>query len=175
MIYPLLSLLAAATLAGLDQWIKHWATTALEPVGAMELWPGVVELRYYLNDGMAFSMLAGQRTLLIVVTTVMLAAVTVYLVWKRPPLVERIAWTMVLGGGVGNLIDRMASGQVVDYINLLFIDFAVFNFADICVTCGIALLFVDILLIETRRRKTDVLQTEGHKTAQEGGASDANA
>ena len=173
MIPSLLSLLAAAVLAGVDQLIKHWATAALEPVGAMQVC--VVELRYYLNDGMAFSMLAGQQTLLIAVTTVMLAAVAVYLVWKRPPLAERIAWTMVLGGGIGNLIDRVLAGQVVDYIKLLFIDFAVFNFADICVTCGIALLFVDILLVETRRRKAETPQTAGDAPAQEGGAPDANA
>ena len=61
MIPSLLSLLAAAVLAGVDQLIKRWATAALEPVGAMQVWPGVVELRYYLNDGMAFSMLAGSR------------------------------------------------------------------------------------------------------------------
>ena len=175
MIPSLLSLLAAAVLAGVDQLIKHWTTAVLEPVGAMQVWPGVVELRYYLNDGMAFSMLAGQQTLLIAVTTVMLAAVAVYLVWKRPPLAERIAWTMVLGGGIGNLIDRVLAGQVVDYINLLFIDFAVFNFADICVTCGIALLFVDILLVETRRRKAETPQTAGDTPAQEGGAHAADA
>ena len=175
MLYGIASLLAAAVLVGVDQWLKIWATNALKPLGSAPLWPGVVELHYVLNDGMAFSMLAGQQTLLIAVTTVMLAAVAVYLVWKRPPLAERIAWTMVLGGGIGNLIDRVLAGQVVDYINLLFIDFAVFNFADICVTCGIALLFVDILLVETRRRKAETPQTAGDAPAQEGGAPDANA
>lgn len=174
MIPSLLSLLAAAVLAGVDQLIKHWATAALEPVGAMQVWPGVVELRYYLNDGMAFSMLAGQQTLLIAVTTVMLAAVAVYLVWKRPPLAERIAWTMVLGGGVGNLIDRIVSGQVVDYINLLFVDFAIFNFADICVTGGIALLFAAILAGELRERRGRKGQDAGTKP-KEGPAPDADA
>lgn len=174
MIPSLLSLLAAAVLAGVDQLIKRWATAVLEPVGAMQVWPGVVELRYYLNDGMAFSMLAGQQTLLIAVTTVMLAAVAVYLVWKRPPLAERIAWTMVLGGGVGNLIDRIVSGQVVDYINLLFVDFAIFNFADICVTGGIALLFAAILAGELRERRGRKGQDAGAEP-KEGPAPDADA
>ena len=49
------------------------------------------------------------------------------------PLTERAAWTLVLGGGVGNLIDRVLNGVVVDYINVLFMRFAIFNFADICV------------------------------------------
>ena len=97
----------------------------------MPLIPGIVELRYSLNQGMAFSLLWGRQGFLIAVTSIALLAVAVYLFWKRPPLAERIAWTMVLGGGVGNLIDRIMSGQVVDYINLLFVDFAIFNFADI--------------------------------------------
>ena len=98
----------------------------------------------------------------------------VYLFWKRPPLAERIAWTMVLGGGVGNLIDRIVSGQVVDYINLLFVDFAIFNFADICVTGGIALLFAAILAGELRERRGRKGQDAGTKP-KEGPAPDADA
>ena len=58
MISGLLSLAGAAILVVIDQLIKHWATAALLPVGSMDVLPGVVELRYCLNDGMAFSMLA---------------------------------------------------------------------------------------------------------------------
>ena len=150
MLYGFLSVAAAAVLVAIDQWIKAWATANLMPVGAMPLIPGVVELRYSLNEGMAFSLLWGRQGFLIAVTSVALIALTVYLFWKRPPLVERIACTMVLGGGVGNLIDRVVSGRVVDYINLQFIDFAIFNFADIYVTGGIALLFVAVLAGELR-------------------------
>src|SRR5699024_1629236 len=113
MLYGILSVAAAAVLAGIDQWIKAWATANLLPVGAMPLIPGIVELRYSLNQGMAFSLLWGRQGFLIAVTSIALLAVAVYLFWKRPPLAERIAWTMVLGGGVGNLIDRIVSGQVV--------------------------------------------------------------
>lgn len=154
MLYGFISVAAAAVLAGIDQMIKAWATANLLPVGSMPLIPGIVELRYSLNQGMAFSLLWGRQGFLILVTSIALIAVAVYLFWKRPPLAERIAWTMVLGGGVGNLIDRIANGQVVDYINLQFIDFAIFNFADICVSGGIALLFVSILAGELRSRKT---------------------
>ena len=66
------------------------------------------------------------------------------------PLAERIAWTLVLGGGVGNLIDRVLNGVVVDYINVLFMNFAIFNFADICVCVGVALLILAALW-ETRQ------------------------
>lgn len=142
----LISLVAAALLVAADQGIKVWATAQLMPVGVMAVLPGIVELRYVLNDGMAFSMLAGKQGILIGVTSLMLIGVLVWLVRGDMPLLERLSWTLVLGGGIGNLIDRVLNGVVVDYINVLFMNFAVFNFADICVCCGVGLLILSILL-----------------------------
>ena len=142
----LISLVAAALLVAADQGIKAWATAQLMPVGVMAVLPGIVELRYVLNDGMAFSMLAGKQGILIGVTSLMLIGVLVWLLRGDMPLLERISWTLVLGGGIGNLIDRVLNGVVVDYINLLFMRFAVFNFADICVCVGVGLLILDVLL-----------------------------
>ena len=119
MISGLFSLLGAAVLVVIDQLIKHWATAALLPVGNMDLLPGIVELRYCLNDGMAFSMLAGKQTLLIGMTSVMLVVVAVMLFTRKMPVWERISWTLILGGGVGNLIDRVLNGVVVDYTGAL--------------------------------------------------------
>ena len=119
----------------------------LAPQGSIQVLPGIVELRYYLNNGMAFSMLEGRQTLLITATSLMLAAVLLALLfYSRMTPLERVAWTLVLGGGVGNLIDRVCNGVVVDYINPLFINFAVFNFADICVCTGVGVLVLSILL-----------------------------
>lgn len=142
----LISLVAAALLVAADQGIKAWATAQLMPVGVMAVLPGIVELRYVLNDGMAFSMLAGKQGILIGVTSLMMIGVLVWLVRGDMPLLERLSWTLVLGGGIGNLIDRVLNGVVVDYINVLFMHFAVFNFADICVCCGVGLLILSILL-----------------------------
>lgn len=142
----LISLVAAALLVAADQGIKAWATAQLMPVGVMAVLPGIVELRYVLNDGMAFSMLAGKQGILIGVTSLMLIGVLAWLLRGDMPLLERISWTLVLGGGIGNLIDRVLNGVVVDYINVLFMHFAVFNFADICVCCGVGLLILSILL-----------------------------
>lgn len=165
MISGLLSLLGAAVLVVLDQLIKHWATAALLPVGSMEVLPGIVELRYCLNDGMAFSMLAGKQGLLIGVTSVMLVAVLVMLFVRKMPLAERIAWTLVLGGGVGNLIDRVLNGVVVDYINALFMHFAIFNFADICVCVGVGLLMLVLLLDSTKKDELAQQKAEDDGTA----------
>lgn len=155
MLYGIASLLAAAVLVGVDQWLKIWATNALKPLGSAPLWPGVVELHYVLNDGMAFSMLSGQRWLLIGITGIVLLVVAGMLLLRPLPRLERLAWTLVLGGGVGNLVDRISSGLVVDYLNFQFIEFPVFNFADICVTAGVGVLILAFLLeYAAERRKT---------------------
>lgn len=155
MIVSLLSVLAAAVLVAADQWIKYWASTVLQPLGAMTVLPGILELRFFLNDGMAFSMLAGKQTLLIAMTSLMLLCVLLVLLLRKMGLWERISWTLILGGGIGNLIDRILNGVVVDYINVLFVNFAVFNFADICITSGVILLMAWILFDSVRKDKAD--------------------
>ena len=126
MAYVVFNLLAAAALIGIDQAIKLWATNVLQPIGAMPLIPHVVELRFVLNPGMAFSLLSGKQMFLIIATSI----------------------ALILAGGIGNLIDRVLNGVVVDYINLLFMQFAVFNFADICVCVGVGLWVLEIFLEE---------------------------
>ncbi|MEE0800982.1 MAG: signal peptidase II [Gemmiger sp.] len=153
MLLGIVSVLAAAALMAVDQLLKAWATAVLMPVGSMPLIPHVVELYYLLNDGMSFSMLSGRRTLLVAVTGCMLVVLAVVLFARKMTALERLSWILVLGGGLGNLIDRVKTGVVVDYLNLLFIRFPVFNFADICITVGVVLLILSILLDFLRDRK----------------------
>ena len=170
MIFGVLSVLAAAVLVGVDQLIKRWATAVLLPKTAMTLIPGVLELRYFLNDGMAFSMLAGKQKLLIAATSLMLLGGLWMLFARKLPPLERVAWTLVLGGGIGNLIDRIATGVVVDYINVLFMNFAIFNFADICVCVGVGLLMVWVLFDSYFKEKAE----KSVKTESAAPADDAN-
>lgn len=155
MIFSIVSVLVAAILVVVDQLIKHWATVVLQPLGAITVLPGILELRYYLNDGMAFSMLAGKQMLLIGVTSVMLICVLLLLLLRKMGMWERISWTLILGGGIGNLIDRFLNGVVVDYINVLFVNFAVFNFADICITTGVILLMLWIFYDSFQKDKAE--------------------
>ena len=134
---------------GIDQLIKLWASNVLQPVGAMPLIPHVVELRFVLNQGMAFS-------LLIATTSAALLLVAYALFFRsRGKYLQQAALILVLGGGIGNLIDRVLNGEVVDYINLLFMRFAVFNFADICVCVGVALWVLVIFLEESHSGNAD--------------------
>lgn len=154
MIFVLVNLLAVAALVGLDQLIKFWVSSSIPLGGGVSVIPGVVELRFIYNQGMAFSMLSGRQTFLVLVTAVVLAGVAWYLFFRcRGRALYRVSMILILSGGLGNLIDRVLSGQVVDYINLLFMHFAVFNFADICVCVGVGLLILCILLDEAAEKK----------------------
>ena len=150
----MLTLFVAAALIALDQLTKYLATVFLAPVGTAPFLPGIMELRYVLNDGMAFSMFAGKRWVLVVLTGIALCAIALYL-WRKKPStkvewLEYWAWLLVFSGGVGNLIDRVRTGYVVDFFATTFINFAVFNVADCFVTVGIALLVVSVVILERK-------------------------
>ena len=149
MAFVLFNLAAVAALVGIDQAIKLWATQYLAPVEAITVIPHVVELRFVLNQGMAFSLLSGKQLFLIIATSAALLLVAYWLFFRsRNNRLQQAALILVLGGGIGNLIDRVLNGEVVDYINVLFMRFAVFNFADICVCVGVALWVLVIFLEE---------------------------
>ena len=139
MLYILFLALGAAGLA-LDQWLKAYVTANIPLGQAQSLLPGVVELRTVHNYGAAWSSLSGSRWLLVVVTINFVIFVTVLLVRRvvRHPL-GVAACCLVISGGLGNIIDRVRLGYVVDMFNLLFINYPVFNVADILVVCGAVL------------------------------------
>ena len=154
MAFVLFNLAAVAALVGIDQLIKLWASNVLQPVGAMPLIPHVVELRFVLNQGMAFSLLSGKQLFLIAATSAALLLVAYALFFRsRGKYLQQAALILVLGGGIGNLIDRVLNGVVVDYINVLFMHFAIFNFADICVCVGVGLLMLVVLLDSCKKEK----------------------
>lgn len=147
----------------LDQLLKVWATASLAPIGQHAFLPGLVRLNYVLNDGMAFSMFGGARWALVLLTAVALVAVAVYILWKKPTGMLFWALNFMFAGGVGNLIDRIRTGVVVDYLEFEFITFPVFNFADILITCGAALLFLWAVIdtVQENKRKPEQEQQDG--------------
>ena len=125
---------------GLDQLLKWWVTSHLAVGQSAALLPGVVQLTRLHNTGAAWSSFSGKTGLLAAVTVVLLAAV-VYLVVKkivRHPLGLSAAM-LVLGGGIGNMIDRVCRGYVVDMFDLEFMDYPIFNLADCFVVVGVIL------------------------------------
>jgi len=129
-------LLLAACVAG-DQLLKWWVTAHLEMGQSAPLLPGVVQLTRLHNTGAAWSSFSGKTGLLAIVTIVLMLAVAWLLVKKivRHPL-GVTAGVLILGGGIGNVIDRVCRGYVVDMFDLTLFSYPVFNFADCCVVVG---------------------------------------
>ena len=152
----LLTLLAAATLVAVDQWLKRWMTGLLAQ-DARTLVPGLIGLRYTRNTGISFSLLGqseiAMRVISAVTALVMLAGIVWLLLGRIGGAAPLCGTALILSGGVGNLLDRLLHGFVVDYIELLFTRFAIFNFADICITCGVALVAAWVIWGEIRQRK----------------------
>lgn len=128
-----------------DQVFKHWISTTIAVGGMKVLVPGGVALTNLHNDGAAWSLLAGQQGFFFLITLAALGTGGYFLVKnrKRPG----VAWPLVLilAGAVGNFIDRLRQGYVVDMFQLLPVNFPVFNLADVCLTVGVLTLVVVIL------------------------------
>ena len=151
----------------LDQWTKMLAVRDLMPIRSTVLLDGILGLRYVENTGAAFGMLKGQRWFFIILSTAAIIAISIYLVKCRktvPPLLG-ISLAMIVGGGIGNQIDRIANGYVVDFLEFLFMDFAIFNVADCFVTVGAFLVIFDLLFID---RHYLLEETDVHKKLLDG-------
>ncbi len=130
----------------LDQLVKVWVRENIPLHGQQSFLPGLVELTYVQNTGAAFSLFSKHTWILAIISGIAAAAILVLLLKKvLPGAMGRVALALVLGGAIGNLIDRVLLGYVVDMFNLQFMGFAVFNVADIGVTCGGVLLCVYVL------------------------------
>lgn len=146
MTYFLMTLLAAVIVIA-DQVSKYLVVAQIPLGGHIEVLPGVVGLTYVQNRGAAFSMLQNQQWLFALI----FALFAVLIVWefskKRMPFttLERFCIVSVFAGGLGNMIDRLRLGYVVDMIATEFINFPVFNVADCFITCGCILLMAHLV------------------------------
>ena len=140
MLSTLLSALLALALLALDQGVKRYVTLTLPLGETRPLLPGLVELKTVHNYGAAWSSFSGQRWLLAAVTTCIVLLVLTALIRRlvRHPL-GVLAGCLIISGGLGNIVDRVRLGYVVDMFNFQFMDYPVFNVADMCIVCGCVL------------------------------------
>ena len=124
-----------------DQLTKYLAVKYLKDGSVYTLIKGVAQLRYAENTGMAFSMLSGARWIFIALTSVVCVGALIYLFSGRCKSLW-VYWSVgvIVSGGIGNIIDRVRLGYVVDFIEPTFMNFAVFNIADSAVTLGACVL-----------------------------------
>ncbi len=140
--------LAALAIAALDQVTKLLVVQCIPPYKTVEFLPGVLSLTYVRNDGAAFSFLRGMQWLFVLIF-ILFTLILLYEYFRRPlPFTrwERVLIAAIYGGGLGNLIDRVRLGYVVDMLQTEFMNFPVFNVADCFICCGCLLLMLHLAL-----------------------------
>ena len=129
----------------LDQWTKYLAIQNLQGKGAYSLIKGVLELQFFSNTGIAWSMLEGQSLFILFIGIVFLAVILFFIVKLPEHKKFRLVYIfggLLTGGAIGNMIDRFRLGYVVDFISFILIDFPIFNVADMCIVISVILLAI---------------------------------
>jgi len=138
-IYVLLAFICIAV----DRISKIYISTHFEIGESLPVINDVFHITYYLNNGAAFSILKGRVSFLVCFTIIVLAAIVGFVILKKPKSkLLMVSITLIFSGAIGNLIDRMTTGQVVDFLDFTLINFPIFNFADCCVVVGAIVLCI---------------------------------
>jgi len=149
-----------AVLVAADQLVKHLVRTHIPLYTTLNFLPHTIELTYVRNTGAAFSLLSEHTWILTLISSVVAVGIAVAIARRvvRHPF-GLFSLSLVLAGAVGNLIDRVVLGYVTDMFNFLFIRFAVFNVADICVVVGGIATCVYLLFFYEKWEKTPVKES----------------
>ncbi len=152
----IISVIAIAVLTAIDQIIKFFVERDLQPIHELSFIDGFIGWQYVRNTGAAFGSFSNNTVLLSVFTGIVIVAGLVFLlIGKIKSKFCQVCAVLIISGGLGNLIDRVMLGYVIDYIEVQFVNFAVFNFADILVTCGSFMLIGYMLYDIYRERKQE--------------------
>ena len=136
-----------ALVTGIDQWTKYLAETQLKPINTIPLVQDIFHLTYARNTGAAFSILRDKQVFLILVTAIVVVALICYLIkiLKTGEATLKLALTFIIGGALGNLIDRIRLNYVTDFLDFTLINYPIFNFADVFVVLGVVVLSYFVL------------------------------
>lgn len=161
----------------LDQLTKYLTVLHLKPIDTLPIIEDVLHLTYVENTGAAFGMMKDARWVFMVTSTVAIIGILgymirrVYIKKEKMPWMEALSLSLIVGGGIGNMIDRTMLGYVVDMIDCRFINFAVFNVADsfVCIGAGLMILYLIILTVKEYKaeKAAKLALAEGEDTESE--------
>ena len=140
----------------LDQLTKYLTVLHLKPIDTLPIIEDVFHLTYVENTGAAFGMMKDARWVFMVTSTLAIIGILGYMIYRYYVKKEKLHWaealslSLIVGGGIGNMIDRTMLGYVVDMIDCRFINFAVFNVADsfVCIGAGLMILYLIVLTVK---------------------------
>lgn len=137
----------------LDQLTKYLTVLHLKPIDTHPIIEDILHLTYVENTGAAFGMMKNARWIFMITSTVAIIGILAYMIYRTYIKKDKMHWmeamslSLIVGGGIGNMIDRTVLGYVVDMIDCRFINFAVFNVADsfVCIGAGVMILYIAVL------------------------------
>ncbi len=173
LVLNIISVAVSLVIVGIDQLTKWLTVTYLKPLGSVPLikfgdteW---LNLTYCENTGMSFSLLEGQRFILVAIPVILIAFVEWYIFSGKVKSKRMLfALAALAGGGLGNLIDRVFLGYVVDFIDVRIINFAIFNFADICAVLGGIFIIIFVIIEDVKESREKKAASSAEKTEAEG-------
>lgn len=162
--------LAVAALVGLDQWSKYMAALHLGSGSTVELIPGVFELHYLENRGSAFGLMQNQRIFFVIMTLIVVGFVCFF--YTRVPDAKKFIllkgiMVLIVAGAIGNFIDRVSLGYVIDFFYFKLINFPIFNVADIYIVVG-AICFLLVSIFYYQEEDYEFLSFKSNKKSEEG-------
>jgi signal peptidase II len=161
------------SIVGLDQLTKWLAVIYLQGEPSFPLWKDVLHFTYVENPGMAFGMMQNNRWVFMVFSTVAIVGLAVYLFRFRPESRwMQVSLALIIGGGIGNMIDRVVLGYVIDFIDFTLIDFAVFNVADSFVCVGAGMMIVYLIADIVKDYKKAKTKDSGKNDAEQNNGTD---
>lgn len=156
---PVIALLLSILFAAADQFMKMFVLKDIKPIGSKTIIKGVLSFDYTVNTGAAFSILEGGRWLFVAITAI-ICALLIFAMFRytKHEFFSWAACVLIVGGGLGNMVDRLVRGYVIDYIHLSFFP-AIFNFGDCCVTIGAIFFIIHILFFTETDHTEKVLRS----------------
>lgn len=168
LLFKLMSVFIVIFAVAADYITKQIVTRSMELYEEIPVWNGVFHWKYIQNTGAAFGILKNSREVFMVISVIAIIVMAVYLVLTRT---ENVWWivgiSLLVGGGIGNMIDRIALGYVIDFMYVALIDFAIFNVADcfVCIGVGILLLMTLLDLINETKAQKAAKKGDSHHDA----------
>ena len=152
----------------LDQVTKTIVMNTMELYQTIPVIEDVFSFTYIHNYGAAWGMFSNHRWVFIILTAVALVIMPILLYkYRKVHFLFNFSLSLIIGGAIGNMIDRIGLGYVVDFLQATFIDFPVFNVADVCVVCGAIMMFIYIIffdktLFADKPKKTEKVKEVSH-------------
>ena len=151
--------LIVIVIMALDQLSKYWVINNIGMTDSITVIPNLIDFVYVKNTGAAFSFLSDKTygiVILSIISVLFCIGVIFFMIKKKPQSrLLTISLALMLSGALGNVIDRIARGYVVDFIEATFINFPVFNVADIAITCGALLIIIHVLFFEKPKEEQE--------------------